>query len=298
MLPRIATRLLAEPWLLSSAKYDALITQFRGAVHSRRTLRNAAGLMEDDDDDDSPLIVPAPPKNDDDDDEARGLTIENGLAIISVHGILGKHLSLMETMCGGYDIETLNRHCITLMSRAGQPVGMGGVHTAIFHFNTPGGAAAGIADSAAIIEQLASTGIRTIAYCDEACSGGQWLAAACQTIVCGESAMMGSISALCAVVDESKRWDMEGLSMNLFTDGTLKGTGMPGTSLSEAQRAELQARIEEIGGKFKTYIRTRRGDVPDEAMQGQPFYGDRALAYNLADATMPSLQHCIAAALA
>ena len=106
--------------------------------------------------------------------------------------------------------------------------------------------------------------------------------------------MMGSISALCAIVDESKAWAMEGLEMNLFTDGTLKGAGMPGTSLTETQRADIQSRIEEIGGKFKNYITTRRGKIDPAAMQGQAIYGDRAVALGLADATLPSLQHCLA----
>lgn len=279
MYPRIATRLLAEPWLIHDAKYDALIQQFRTAVVSRKTLRTAAGLPEDDDD-----ILPQAEADDIDDIE-----IDSGIAIVPVHGILGKHLSMLETMCGGYDLDVLNRQCIALMHRTD-------VTTAIFHFVTPGGAAAGVADSAAVIEQL-GTMKRTIAYCDEACSGGQWLAAACHEIVCGESAMMGSISALCALVDESKAWAMQGLEMNLFTDGPLKGIGVPGSSLTKEQASYMQERVQEIGGKFKDYIRARRPGVSDDAMRGQPLYGDKALAAGLADALAPTLQHCIAAAL-
>jgi ClpP class serine protease len=216
------------------------------------------------------------------------LEIHNGIAIVPVHGILGKHLSMIEMLCGGYDLEMLNRQCLALMNR-------GDVETVVFHFNTPGGAAAGVADSAQCMLDLAATGRRTVAYCDAACSGGMWLAAACDEISCGNSAMLGSISALCAILDESKAYEMEGLAMQVFTDGRLKGAGISGTSLTEEQRADIQSRVEHIGAMFKSFMLSRRPGLTDDLMQGQWFYGDQALANGLADTQHPTLAHCIAA---
>jgi ClpP class serine protease len=215
------------------------------------------------------------------------LEIEQGIAIVPVTGILGKHLDILETMCGGYDLDKMNAQCLALMNRAD-------VQTVVFHFNTPGGAAAGVADSAQCMLDLAASGRKLIAYCDEACSGGMWLAAACDEIHCGQSAMLGSISAMCAILDESKAFEMEGLQMQVFTDGALKGAGIEGTSLTPAQRSDIQARVEHIGSMFKTFMQTRRPGITPELMQGQWFYGDQAVANGLADAIHPTLAHCIA----
>lgn len=282
-LPRIAARLYAEPWLIRRVSFDAISSQFREAVRNPKAAKHRLESYDDEDD--------APPMREKlqhraDMDCLANLEIEQGLAIVPVTGILGKHLSMLETLCGGYDLDTLNAQCLALMNRAD-------VRTVVFHFNSPGGAAAGVADSAAVMRQLADSGRTLIAYCDEACSGAYWLAAACDEIYCGQSAVLGSISAMCAILDESKAYEMEGLEMQLFTDGTLKGAGLEGTSLTATQRADIQSRVEHIGGMFKAFITERRG-LSADLMQGQWFYGDQAAAQGLADGIYPTLAHCIA----
>lgn len=278
-LPRIAARIFAEPWLIREAKHESIRSQFRAALTAPR-----AGYLseEDDDDDHRPQLQQRA-----DMDCLSCLEIEQGIAIVPVCGILGKHLDMIESLCGGFDLDELNAQCLALMNR-------GDVHTVVFHFNTPGGAAAGVADSAQCMLDLAASGRKLIAYCDEACSGGMWLAAACDEIHCGQSAMLGSISALCAILDESKAFEMEGLMMQVFTDGALKGAGIEGTSLTPAQRADIQGRVEHIGGMFKSFITQRRPAIDPAIMQGQWFYGDQALENGLADQLHPTLAHCIA----
>lgn len=278
-LPRIAARIYAEPWLIRESKHETIRSQFRAALLT-------AKKPQCDDDGEEEDCTPQLQQRADMDCLAR-LEIEQGIAIVPVTGILGKHLDMLETMCGGYDLDTLNAQCLALMNRAD-------VQTVVFHFNTPGGAAAGVADSAQCMLDLAASGRKLIAYCDEACSGGMWLAAACDEIHCGQSAMLGSISAMCAILDESKAFEMEGLQMQVFTDGALKGAGIEGTSLTPAQRSDIQGRVEHIGSMFKTFMQTRRPGITPEIMQGQWFYGDQALANGLADAIHPTLAHCIA----
>lgn len=278
-LPRIAARIYAEPWLIREAKHESIRSQFRAALIDRNE-GHRLGYYADD----QPEIVAEKMA---DMDCLACLEIEAGIAIVPVTGILGKHLDLMETMCGGFDLDTLNAQCLALMNRAD-------VHTVVFHFNTPGGAAAGVADSAQCMLDLAASGRKLVAYCDEACSGGMWLAAACDEIFCGQSAMLGSISAICAILDESKAFEMEGLAMQVFTDGTLKGAGIEGTTLTPAQRTDIQSRVEHIGGMFKSFMRSRRPGVSADIMQGQWFYGDQALTLGLADGLHSTLAHCIA----
>lgn len=274
-LHRIASRLYAEPWLIRRDKHAALIQQFRAAASGRMPGAVTLEMPER-----ARLSMHA------DMDCLAGVEISHGIAVLPVHGILGKHLDMMDSLCGGYDINLLTAQSIALQQRSD-------VQTVVLHCNTPGGAAAGVADTARCLLDLGSTK-RLVAYVDEACSGGQWLACACDEIYCGESAMLGSISAICAILDESKWFEQEGLKMQVFTDGIHKSAGMEGTTLSKEQADEIQRRIEYIGGEFKSFVKARRPAVDASSMEGQWFYGKEAVALGLADAIAPSLEHVIA----
>jgi ClpP class serine protease len=280
-LHRIAARLYAEPWLLRADKYQSLCQQFRVISQSRE----------------DKLVTWYEPNNDPF-QEARQVTsgncldrceIARGVAILRVQGILGGHLNRMEAGCGGYDINVLRQQALALQSRPD-------VHTVIMHWISPGGAASGIADTAQVLMDLGTTK-RLISYVDDACSGAYWLAATAPEIYGGTSCMVGSISAVCAIEDLSAMYAEHGVKVEVFADGDLKGAGIEGTSLSEAQRIDIQRRIEHIGGMFKTFVSARRPSLPAEAMRGQWFYGDEGLEIGLIDAHAPTLEHVVAMAL-
>lgn len=277
-LTRIASRLCADPWLMRRDKFRSLLQQYSAAT----TDRGPAHLT---------LEMPEPDRlriqQQADMDCLSCLDISQGIAIVPVVGILGKHLDFMDTMCGGYDLDVLIEQSIALMNR-------GDVETVLLHLKTPGGAAAGVADAGKVLLELGQQK-RLVCYIDEACSGGQWLAAACTERYIGESAMCGSISAICAVLDESEWFKEQGFKMDVFTDGIHKSAGMEGTSLTPVQSAEIQRRIEYIGGEFKDFIRARCPGVTDETMQGQWFYGKEAIELGLVDAVAPSIFHVVAA---
>lgn len=281
-LHRIAARLRAEPWLMRQDKYQAMCSQFRAAAGERDVV--GATYWE-------------PERNPF--NNALRLTAVNclervemlhGIAILPVEGILAKNLNTLEAECGGYDVNVLAMQAIALQSRPE-------VHTVILHLNTPGGAAAGIADCGEVLLQLAGQK-RVIAYADEACSGGYWLACAAHAIYAGESAIVGSISAMCAFEDVSKMYEEAGVKVEAFSDGDLKTAGLEGTSLTDAQRESIQGRIEYIGGRFKSFVKSRRAGVTDDAMRGQWFYGEQAVDAGLLDGLAPTIQHVIAAVLA
>lgn len=276
-LHRIASRLYAEPWLIREDKHKALCAQFRAAAADRAEGITLAGM---------PLPMTATPSTYVEEDALEDVEIDHGIALIEVHGILGKHFDQLHTMCGGYDLTQLQNAAMALQSRAD-------VHTVIIHYNSPGGAAAGVADCAQVLMDLAATK-RLISYVDDACSGAYWLACAAPEIYGGKSCMAGSISAVCAIEDVSAMYAEMGIKVNVFTDGDLKGAGIAGTSLSEAQAADIQGRIEHIGGMFKDFISSQRPGIPADAMRGQWFYGDQALEIGLIDAIAPTLQHVIA----
>lgn len=279
-LHRIAARLYAEPWLIRRDKYNSLCVQFKAATTDRGEPRLDLWLNPERKREAADCVKKGVLDN---------VEISQGIAILRIEGILGKHLDAIDTLCGGYDIAMLEQQALALQSRPD-------VHTVIMHWISPGGAAAGIADTAQVLMDLGSTK-RLISYVDDACSGAYWLASTAPEIYGGTSCMAGSISAVCAIEDLSAMYAEHGVRVEVFADGDLKGAGIEGTSLSEAQRIDIQSRIEHIGGMFKAFVSARRPSLPAEAMRGQWFYGDQALEIGLIDAHAPTLEHVVAMAL-
>jgi signal peptide peptidase SppA len=104
-------------------------------------------------------------------------------------------------------------------------------------------------------------------------------------VVASRSATVGSIGVWTAIIDVSKLYESMGVKVELFRnkEGTFKAAGMPGTSLTDEQRAHIQGRTDALFGEFRRAVRGARVDVPDEAMRGQTFYGAEAKAQGLID---------------
>jgi ClpP class serine protease len=127
-----------------------------------------------------------------------------------------------------------------------------------------------------------------------ACSAAYWLASQAQSIMMDQSALVGSIGVYLPIADQSERYKQAGVKMDVIKGGKFKGMGIPGTTLTEEQRAQLQSRVDYIYGQFKAAVRTGRGmDIRDEDMQGQDFFGAQAMEAGLVDA-IASLDETVA----
>jgi len=72
-----------------------------------------------------------------------------------------------------------------------------------------------------------------------------------------------------------------GVKMEVIKSGTLKGAGIEGTSLSEAQRADLQEQVNAIHTDFRSAVKSKRKKVDDSDMEGQVFSGKVAASKGL-----------------
>lgn len=218
------------------------------------------------------------------------MEIRNGIALIPVSGVLGKRLSFLELWCGGCDYE----HISEMIDLALEDVS---VHTVIFNFNSPGGMVIGMAE---LGEKIKAAGemVNTIAYADMVCcSAAMWLAVCCNEIYFAPSAAVGSIGVYMAGLDVTREWEMLGWKLELFQSGALKGVGIEGKAWTDEERKFLQARVDRDGARFRSHVRSRRGDVADSTMQGQWFDGSECVALGLCDRVVPELKELIVAVL-
>lgn len=268
--PRILARVLGSPWAITPTGYRAILT----------TLDSRIGRRAEHDYPDEP---PDRPEKEKPEPLPPYAMVAPGVALVSASGIMGNHLSSMESMCGGLSVEALG----DAIDMAASDPGVGAI---ILNLDTPGGVISGIPELHAQIRELSAAGVKVIAFCDSlTASAGYWTIAAADAIYVTESADIGSIGVYCALIDETGAFEKQGLKAEVFTTGVFKAMGFPGTSLTDDQRAHLQASVDEAFVLFKRDVRAARPKIPDSSMQGQCFMGASAVAAGLADGVVRDL---------
>ncbi len=199
-----------------------------------------------------------------------------GVATIPIIGPLIHHASLIEKKCGASSYDDIRANVKAAMFSED-------VRKIRFEVDSPGGMCMGCSETAALIDEAALWTPCEAVTDSLMCSAAYDLVAGCQKISCTPTAVVGSIGSILPWLDETVRYEMEGLRVEVFASGPLKGTGVEGTSLTPAQRDYLQSHVDKYAALFKDHVRSRR-PVSEETMQGQAFIGSDALAAGLVDA--------------
>ena len=268
--PRILAAIRSTPWAALPSTVHAIHAAVIAAA-------GRDGLPRADMDEDAPAPKPEPAY----------MISPEGIAVIRVQGIIGKHLSSMETMCGGYDLDALG---IALTMSAADPR----VRERVLFIDSPGGTCTGVPEAFAAVRRSAD--IKPVfGFTDsQACSAAQWIASACDRFAITTSATVGSVGVYCALVDESAAWAKDGYRLELVKAGTQKAAGIAGAPITADDVAGFQRNVDAIYGMFVADVRTGRGVVDDAALQGQTFMGADAVAANLADDVVTDLSDLLA----
>ena len=246
------TELVCQPWLIPAAVHRELAAKFRSLCATGQTVEK----------------TPAPLYR-----------LENGAAIVPVHGVLWQGWSdeLYDEWAGVTSTDVLAR-AVTAASL--DPA----ADRIELHIDSPGGLSTGIPEAArAVMDARERKPILAYnaAMMD---SAAYWLGAGATMIWATESARTGSIGAYLALLDLSGYYDEMGIKVELFKSGENKGMGIPGTSLTDEQRARLQTRIDKLGAKFRDAVSTARANgVQAEYMDGDDYDADEAAGARLID---------------
>lgn len=264
--PMIMKALYSSPWLITSTAHEALVKGFEAHLKS--------GQVEIPDEDIEELLS----END---------TKEIGpkIAIVSIDGVIGKHLGMLEQCMGGCDIDNVAQ---SLTEAVTDP----DVESVVMTFNTPGGTVTGVREFGELIAELGKVK-KIVGYTDTMCaSAGYWLASQCSEFYCSPSADVGSIGVYSILLDESRRLEDEGIKVNAISAGKWKLAGASFKQLTDEERAMFQADVDKIYANFKAAVSSNR-TIADEDMQGQCFDGTDAVLKNLADGNINSLDELV-----
>ena len=198
-----------------------------------------------------------------------------GVAIVPIKGTLLHHAGLLEKQCGACSYDDVRAGINRALDDRANKI--------VLDMDTPGGMCMGCAETAKLIARAAEF-TRVEAVTDGLiCSAGMWMASQAHAIYCTQTAEVGSIGVITAFLDQSKRYEMAGVKPVLFTSGDLKGTGYPGTSLSETQADNIKKDVAHYFGMFREAVLATRPLIEDDSMRGQSFAGDQALSRGLVD---------------
>lgn len=258
----ILQKVYHEPWLITPGAHAAIVS----LVESRILDPNFRSEREGTDYCGDKVELPQ-------------MEIIDGIAHIPIGGVIGIKLSSFEKGSGAVD----SRDVFSEIEQAEERKDVRGI---ILDIDSPGGMVSGTPELA---ERIAQCNKPVFAFTDGLmCSAAYWIAASADRIYSTSSAEIGSIGVYIPWVDSSARYEEAGYKVKLFKAGKYKGMGYPGTSLSKDQENLLQSRVDSIANDFYEQVRTMRGDVEDETMQGQTFGGKEALRLNLVDELVKS----------
>ena len=208
---------------------------------------------------------------------ARYQVTRDGIAIISLHGTLTKHVA---SMSDGTSTVLARRQ---LRTAAADP----DVGAILLHVDSPGGTVSGTHDLAADIRAVGDKKPVHAYGEDLVASAAFWDAAQAARFSTGPTALVGSIGVLHVIHDLSRLADKEGIEVHVVKFGAHKGSGVPGTAITEEQLAKYQELVDSFGADFISAVAAGRRVSEKKAAEwadGSIYKAPEALKMGLIDA--------------
>ncbi len=185
--------------------------------------------------------------------DENGYRVENGVGIVPISGVIAKYSSQVNDIS-----QPQGTSCDAILQGMRAALADPSVHAIMLQIESPGGAVAGVADTAAIIK--AADAVKpVVAFIDDmGASAAYWLGVGARTVYATATAVVGSIGVLGVMVDSSKQASERGLVVHKIASGPEKGAGIPGTAISEADRAAAKQRIDYLASMFFATVQSGR----------------------------------------
>ena len=201
----------------------------------------------------------------------------DGVAVIPVHGILINRFNWCWGFVTGYDF---------IRKQKNLALADPDVKLIVYDHDTPGGEAAGCDELAREIYADRGTKPSLALVNSLSASGGFWLAAPANKIVCAPSGSVGSIGVYIQLMRVKKMMAEWGIEVEYVKNGKFKTSGSPYEELSDDDRAYLQAMVDERAVEFHRAVAEFRGieESVVKGTQARVMRPTEAIALGLIDA--------------
>lgn len=212
--------------------------------------------------------------------QQKGYAIQDGVAILSLEGVIAKRANLFMEISGGVSTQLAERD---LKAALADPA----VHSIILAIDSPGGTVDGTITLANIVAG-AEKPVATLASGTMA-SAAYWIgsAASAGVYITDATTNVGSIGVVAAHTDVSKAQAAQGIKTTEITAGKYKRIASQFEPLTKEGRQTIQDQVDHIYGLFVDAVAAHRGVSADTVLQdmadGRIFIGQQAIDAGLVD---------------
>lgn len=200
-----------------------------------------------------------------------------GIALVELSGSLQKQAS---SFSGGTSTVAVRRQLRAAMNDEA-------VAGILLHIDSPGGTVAGTDDLARDVAAAARQ-MPVYAYIEDlGASAAYYVASQATKVFANAAGLVGSIGVFTVVHDLSQLAENQGIKVHVVKFGSFKGTGVPGTTVTDEQLAEMQKLVNGYGEDFVATIAAGRNlprAVAESLADGRLHKGQAAVDLKLIDA--------------
>lgn len=215
------------------------------------------------------------------DNQPKGYSVQDGVAVLPIDGVIAKRMNLMTKISGGVSSELVGRDFSTAMADRS-------VEAIVLAIDSPGGTVDGTPELAQLI--ASHRGTKPVLACTDGmmCSAAYWIGAAADQInISSEVAVVGSIGVVAKHVDVSKAEEQSGVKTTEIYAGKYKRIASQYAPLTEAGRESIQEAVDHVYSVFVDDVARFRGvdtaTVLEGMADGRVFNGSKAIEAGLVD---------------
>lgn len=206
------------------------------------------------------------------------ISVRNGIAVISIHGIITARADIFTFLMGGTPLDLLAQELHIALNDDE-------IKAILLDIDSPGGVAVGPAEMAEIIFNARKTKPIWAYIGRNGCSAAYWLASAAENIVAHKSALVGSVGVV-STIPIQEHADKDGYRQIEIVSSNAKNK-RPDPRTPEGLN-EVRRELDSIEREFITAVANFRGLTPEDIKkdfgQGGVVIGAEAVRANMIDA--------------
>ena len=213
--------------------------------------------------------------------EPQGYSVQNGVAVIPIHGVIGKRMNMFSQISGGASTQLIERDVKNALADSK-------VNSILLHIDSPGGTVDGTQNLASVIRE-ARTQKPVMTFADGTiASAAYWIGSAADEIVsASDTTQIGSIDVVATHVDQSKAEEMQGIKITEVTHGKYKRIASNSAPLSAEGKDYIQNQVGQLYSIFVDEVaqnrKTDSATVMERMADGRVFLSKEAMRRGMID---------------
>jgi len=200
-------------------------------------------------------------------------SIERGVMIIPIHGIMLNRVGGMDALCGSYGYNMLKESLQAANDNSD-------ISKVVLEWDTPGGMSCGCEEMMKEVRLLAERK-EVISLCvGQMCSAGYYIGSAANAVYASDPmCQIGSIGCTMTHCDESGKDAQDGLVFTTFYAGKYKNLGNPHSSLTDEAKIEIQDIVDNGYNNFLNAVAVNRNltvDTLKSLAEGKVYIANKA----------------------